>query len=289
MLPTRSSCGLPGRYRRAVGQSVRGVVVATAVVVLLAACGPGRGAPDPPVSPRASRATTDAPTGATGTPAATAPEGGLVRDSGVPLGGPAALGRDVGSLLPADGAHLQVEDGLDGSVVTTVTGPPGMLGWVAPPRGGRSEVQADGSVTLHDGAGSVVVALAAPTGADGPRGAWRPDGDVLVLDAPAGSVAFVVGLAALESATWGDADGGRSLLVVPADWVRRGGLAAQHALVSELRLAAPESESASMQAQLWCHVLGAPDKASWNIEPWRPEVPTSTMLLTRCNPTDADL
>ncbi len=260
-----------------------------AVGVLLTACGPGSGAPDPPVSPRASLATADASPGATGTPTATAPEGGLVRDSGGLVGGPAALGHDVGSLLPADGAHLQVEDAMDGSVVTTVTGASGTLGWVAPPRGGRSEVQADGSVTLHDEAGSVVAALAAPAGVDGTRGAWRPDGDVLALDAPTGSVTFVVGVAALESATWGDADGGRSLLVVPADWVRRGSLAAQRALASELRLAVPESDSASMQAQLWCHVLGAPDKASWNIEPWRPEVPTSTMLLTRCNPTDADL
>ncbi|MCC2315871.1 DUF2599 domain-containing protein [Cellulomonas xiejunii] len=279
-------------------QSVRGVVVVTAVVVLVAGCGPGRSLPGPAASPRASLAatdaSTDASTGDTGTPDAAAPGSGPVRDSGMLLGGPAALGRDVGSLLPADGTHVQVEDSMDGSTVTTVTtpataaGPSGTLGWVAPPRGGRSEVQGDGSVTLHDEAGAVVAALAAPAGTDGARGTWRPVGDVLALDAPTSSVTFVVGLAALESATWGDADGGRSLLVVPADWVRRGSLAAQHALVSELALAEPESGSASMQAQLWCHVLGAPEKASWNIEPWRPEVPTSTMLLTRCNPTDAD-
>ena len=115
----------------------------------------------------------------------------------------------------------------------------------------------------------------------------HPDRDVLGLDAA--SATFVVGAAALESATWGEAEGGRSLAVVPAGWVRTGDLAAQEALASQLEAQEPEAATASMRAQLWCHVLGAPDKASWNLEPWRPEVSTTTLVATRCNPTDDDL
>ncbi|MBO0899347.1 DUF2599 domain-containing protein [Cellulomonas sp. zg-ZUI22] len=149
-------------------------------------------------------------------------------------------------------------------------------------------MQTDGSLTLHDEAGTVVAALAAPVAADGTRAAWRPSGDVVALDGPTGSASFVVGTVPLEGATWGENEGGRSLAVVPAPWVRDGGLAAQQALASQLSATEPEAASPSMQAQLWCHVLGARDKASWNLEPWRPEVPTTTLLATRCNPTDDD-
>ncbi|MCM0640494.1 DUF2599 domain-containing protein [Cellulomonas wangsupingiae] len=217
------------------------------------------------------------------------PDAGTVLQDGAPLADAARLGHDAGSLLPADGGGLQAVDQGDGSILATAQAPPGTLGWVAPPPGGRVEVQTDGSLTLHDEAGTVVAALAAPVAADGTRGAWRPEGDVVALDGPTGSASFVVGTVPLENATWGEAEGGRSLAVVPAPWVRTGSLAAQQALASRLAVAEPEAASPSMQAQLWCHVLGARDKASWNLEPWRPEVGTATMLTTRCNPTDDDL
>ncbi len=210
-----------------------------------------------------------------------------MRDAGEPLAPDATP--DAGSVLVVDGAALQREPGPDGAVTASVTGPAGVLAWVAPPRGGRAAVQADGSATLQDDTGAVVAALGPPSAADGGRGTWRVAGEVLALDAVGGAASFVVGTAALASATWGEAEGGRSLAVVPADWVRGGSLAAQQALSSQLQAAEPEAASSSMQAQLWCHVLGAPDKASWNLEPWRPDVGTGTMLATRCNPTDADL
>ncbi|WP_177199574.1 DUF2599 domain-containing protein [Cellulomonas sp. KH9] len=282
---------------RAVGRggSARGVLAsraawagaAAAVVAgLTAGCGPDDGAPVTP-SPPASTAPTSTGTASPGA-APAVPDAGTVLQDGVPLADAARLGHDAGSLLPVDGGDVQVVDQGDGSVVATVQAPPGALAWVAPPPGGRGEVQTDGSLTLHDGAGTVVAALAAPVTADGTRASWRPVGDVVALDGPAGPVSFVVGTVPLEGATWGEAEGGRSLAVVPAPWVRDGGLAAQQALASRLSATEPEAASPSMQAQLWCHVLGARDKASWNLEPWRPEVPTTTLLATRCNPTDDD-
>lgn len=279
------------------GVRVRGraAVVAAVVAVLAGGCaagsvGPGPATPVPAAtSPDPAPPPETAPTPDPAPPATVpAPGAGTVRDTGAPLADPAALGHDPGALLPLDGASLQVEDGSDGSSRTTVVGRPGTVAWVAPPRGGSAAVQLDGSVVLADEAGTAVAALGAPVGTDGVRGRWRTVDDVLALDAPTGSASFVVGTAAVGSATWGDADGGRSLLVVPAGWVRDGSLAAQQALVSQVAAAEPEAASASMQAQLWCHVLGAPDKRSWNVEPWRPEVSTATLLLTRCNPTDVD-
>ena len=262
-------------------------MVVTGLAVLAAGCGPPADVPATPSAPGASTAppTADAPSAA----APVVPDVGSVREDGAPLADAAGLGHDAGLLLPVDGGDLQAVDQGDGSVVATVHAPPGTLAWVAAPSGGRAEVQTDGSLTLHDEAGTVAAALAAPVAADGTRGAWRPAGDVVALDGPTGSASFVVGTVPLESATWGEAEGGRSLAVVPAPWVRTGGLAAQQAIASRLAVTEPEAASPSMQAQLWCHVLGARDKASWNLEPWRPEVGTATLLATRCNPTDDDL
>ncbi|MFS0706097.1 DUF2599 domain-containing protein [Cellulomonas sp. 179-A 9B4 NHS] len=208
-----------------------------------------------------------------------------MRDSGTLLGG--AVGA---ALLPA-AAEVRVDVGAedDGASTVTVTGPGGVLAWAAPPRGGGVERQADGSVVVRDAGGGVAVALGAPDGADGPRASWRAEGDVLALDAGSGAVSFVVGTAALASATWGEAEGGRSLAVVPAGWVRGGSLAAQELLAAQLEAAEPEAATPSMRGQLWCHVLGAPDKDAWNLEPWRPDVGTVTMIATRCNPTDDDV
>ncbi|ADG75806.1 Protein of unknown function DUF2599 [Cellulomonas flavigena DSM 20109] len=255
--------------------------MATGLAVLVAGCGPGDAGPRPAMTslapPPAARAAE--PT------AVAVPDAQAVRDTGAPFGaGP----QGAGALLLVDGATVQEQDAGDGSTHRTVAAAPGVVAWVAPPHAGRVEVQPDGSATLHDEAGTVVTALGAPVGADGDPAVWRPHGDVLALDVATGPVSFVVGTDALLSAVWGDADGGPSLLVSPQPWVRRGSTAAQHALVSQVQVAAPEAAAASMQAQLWCHLLGAPDKDSWNIEPWRPEVGTLTMLATGCNPTDAD-
>ncbi|QCB92643.1 DUF2599 domain-containing protein [Cellulomonas shaoxiangyii] len=270
-----SSAPAPGGYRRDVVRWGwgRGVLVA-GVAVGVAACGVAADGPGPSVSVATSPAAVPTPE---------VPAAGEVRDSGVPLGTAA------GALLPAaDAVQVDVPAPAEGASTVTVTGPAGVLAWAAPPRGGTVESQVDGSVVLRDADGAVLAALAAPTAAGAGRASWRVEGDVVALDAGSGAASFVLGTTALVSATWGEAEGGRSLAVVPAGWVRGGALAAQEALAAQLAAAEPEAASASMRAQLWCHALGAPEKDAWNLEPWRPDVDTVTMLATRCNPTDAD-
>ncbi|QAY71942.1 DUF2599 domain-containing protein [Xylanimonas protaetiae] len=90
---------------------------------------------------------------------------------------------------------------------------------------------------------------------------------------------------ALESATWGEREGGRSLIVVPAPWVRTSGdLAAVDALWAEVLAVHPDADTPGMEDQLVCHALGAPDKDTWNLEPWRPDVGLVAVLQARCNP-----
>lgn len=90
---------------------------------------------------------------------------------------------------------------------------------------------------------------------------------------------------ALESATWGEDEGGRSLAVVPAPWVRTAeDFAAVDQLWAELVETYPEADSPGMYDQLVCHVVGAPEKDSWNLEPWRPDVGLPAVMRARCNP-----
>ncbi|NCT90298.1 DUF2599 domain-containing protein [Cellulomonas sp. APG4] len=160
----------------------------------------------------------------------------------------------------------------------------------------------DGSVVARDADGVARVGVAPPTGvaADG-----APDPlvvhelrteDVLTLTLNAGGVAddatigdvdltLRVGTAALVSADWGDREGGRSLAVVPTAWARGGHEAALELLRAQLHAAEPETTSAVMDDQLVCHSVGAPDKESWNLEPWRPDVGLLGVLAAACNPT----
>ena len=48
---------------------------------------------------------------------------------------------------------------------------------------------------------------------------------------------------------------------------------------------APEADTNGMHDQFLCHALGAADKATWNLEPWRPDVGSMATLVARCNPT----
>jgi len=109
--------------------------------------------------------------------------------------------------------------------------------------------------------------------------------DLLVDAGPAGTATLVFGADPLVKEHWTTQEGGRSLAVVPAPWVRTGGLAAQDALWAAVVAKVPEADSKTMHDQMLCHALGAPDKASWNLEPWRPKVDSLTMLAAGCNPT----
>ncbi|MGV8966331.1 MAG: DUF2599 domain-containing protein [Cellulomonas sp.] len=165
---------------------------------------------------------------------------------------------------------------------------------LAAPAGLGFDVRTDGSVAVTAGTEAVVGALLPVTVVDGTgsrlptRLATRADDptllEVTVRAERAGTATLTFGANPLVSAIWGDREGGRSLAVVPSPWVRTGSQAAQEALWSALVAAEPEADSTSMHDQLTCHALGAPTKASWNLEPWRPAVDSFTLLAARCNP-----
>ena len=88
---------------------------------------------------------------------------------------------------------------------------------------------------------------------------------------------------------WVDTPSGRSLQVYPTASGRRAqgdGDAAE--AWREVLAADPAAGTPGMQAQFDCHWtfarLVAPDKPSWNLEPWRPVVDRQQMIAARCNP-----
>jgi Protein of unknown function (DUF2599) len=123
---------------------------------------------------------------------------------------------------------------------------------------------------------------------DGEPPADVPAGDVPAGDVPADgdrAVTTTLGTAALAGATWGEREGGRSLAVDPTAWARDAGVAGRDVLWAALVTAEPEADSPAVHDQLVCHAIGAPDKATWNLEPWRPDVGLVAVLAARCNPT----
>lgn len=161
---------------------------------------------------------------------------------------------------------------------------------LTPADGTSATLLADGSVTFANGAGTLVGGLAAPTGQHGAALVAGPDGalDLVVPDDADGDVVLWLTSSALLDAQWGDQEGGRSLSVTPTAWTRAGGLAEQDLAWAQLVGREPEADSTSMHDQLVCHMLGAPTKDTWNLEPWRPEVDLVTLVSTKCNPTEAD-
>ncbi len=193
-----------------------------------------------------------------------------------------------------------------GTRTVTLSLAPGRSARLALASPGALDVDSDGSITLLDGNGTPVAAVGPPTlpsgtGDDAPRievtdvdatharlevhdrsAGTAPDSDAGPT-APV-SVTFAVGTQAIESATWGENEGGRSLAVDPTDWARRAGEAGLDLIRTQLVAAEPEADSTTMEHQLVCHVLGAPDKATWNLEPWRPDVGLILTATAHCNP-----
>ncbi|WP_454041725.1 DUF2599 domain-containing protein [Cellulosimicrobium sp. Marseille-Q8652] len=199
---------------------------------------------------------------------------------------------------PDDGGPGPVEVGADADGATTLTvevGTEPVVLVLATP--GTFAANADGTVTVLAADGTPVGGLTRP---DGPGTAARarfavvgPTRVELTVDAaeaaasgtPGGTVTTTLGTAALRTAVWGEREGGRSLAVDPTGWGRTGGTAAQDVLWTALVAAEPEADTPGMHDQLVCHALGAPDKATWNLEPWRPDVGLVAVLAARCNPT----
>ena len=191
----------------------------------------------------------------------------------------------------------------DGSVQASIPVPgelPADAAQLTAPSGSTFEVQLDGSVVVRDAAGAFAGGLASPTATteDGTlvRARFETAGTagLRVVVSPAligatpsasGTATVWFGTALLVSATWGEREGGRSLAVDPTPWARAGGLAAQDATWAAVVALAPEADTNGMHDQFLCHALGAADKATWNLEPWRPDVGSLATLAARCNPT----
>lgn len=167
----------------------------------------------------------------------------------------------------------------DGTLRVTVRGTPS---YATDTAGAEVDENGDRSVLLlSDGA-----PVAALTRVDTPPDEGSaPDGEGSA--SPRGPTVLLVGTDALGSAVWAqrEGEGGRSLAVVPEPWVRGAGDAALDLLAAQVVAVAPEADSATMRDQLRCHHIGAPDKASWNLEPWRPDVGLFGTVAARCNPT----
>lgn len=97
------------------------------------------------------------------------------------------------------------------------------------------------------------------------------------------------GASLIEDARWIDVDGQPSLEVTPTELMRQCGLAGlEEAAWAEVLTLAADADAPGMDAQLTCHIVFAPGKDVWHLEPWRPEVDAGELLRTRCNPGAPD-
>jgi hypothetical protein len=94
----------------------------------------------------------------------------------------------------------------------------------------------------------------------------------------------------VEWAKWGDLS---SLRVYPTDAARQlarqpGTTTAADEAWAQVLALSPDADIAGMREQFLCHWTFAefaePGKTSWNLEPWRPEVPPDQMAMSGCNP-----
>lgn len=262
------------------------------LVAALAACTGGT-APDPD-----PEATTPEPVVTTAEPASGPDD--------VRAHGQAVTSGDLTVYVAAAGAQISTVALEDGAVQVDVTLPPpgpdhGAIQLrIAGPEGSTVDLLADDTAVLRDPEGRVLAGLTRPsTVTDDPddpapsaRGAdeedlltWSFSTTDPTQPPPAGAASLVLATSAVRSATWADRDdeGGRSLAVVPTTWARTGGLAASEAVWAQLIALVPEADLPQMHDQLVCHTIGAPDKESWNLEPWRPDVGLLATMAARCN------
>ncbi len=211
--------------------------------------------------------------------------------AGMRAGGTAVLVGDrtvLHALAEGGGTVTATPDG-DVTVLTVDGGPPGtpVAVALAAPTGASVDVQDDGSFLVLAADGTFLGGAARPVTVDGAarvRVTGTDDG-VLRAAADDGDVQLRVAGSALAGAAWGEREGGRSLAVSPTAWARTAGQAGEAGVWVELVAAVPEADTPVMRDQLTCHVLGAPDKETWNLEPWRPDVGLLGILAAACNPT----
>ncbi|MCL1870801.1 MAG: DUF2599 domain-containing protein [Promicromonosporaceae bacterium] len=191
-----------------------------------------------------------------------------------------------------DSAHVTLaKDGVATLTVDPAALPSGAVLDVAPEMASLAVTlrrTSDGGASVLDADGKVIGGLTAPTG--GAR-LVVVEPDAAELHMPSGAqavpppVTLTMGTQAVVSATWGNREGGRSLAVDPTPWARTAGAAGVALVWAELTAAHPDADTPGMHDQLVCHSVGAPDKATWNLEPWRPDVGLVAVLAARCNPS----
>ncbi|GEL97948.1 DUF2599 domain-containing protein [Cellulomonas terrae] len=234
----------------------RAALVAALLALVLVGCSPDPPEPSPAPSPSATPTPTVDPTD----PAA-------IRATGTPVTSGA-----VTLTVSVPGLAVAVDP--DGSARAAVPGD----ALVATPEGLTITALSDGTAAIRDGSGVFVAGLTTDPWGTG-LVQVRPE---VVRLGDAADLWFTT--VAVESAVWGENEGGRSLAVTPSAWARARGQAAQEGLWAQVVALAPDADTPGMKAQLECHELGAPDKATWNLEPWRPDVDAIEMIRERCNP-----
>ena len=97
------------------------------------------------------------------------------------------------------------------------------------------------------------------------------------------------GVALIDGVDWTEAIDGARLRVYPSPAGRDTDYpGAEERAWHEVVTAAPDANSTGMRDQFLCHWqwarLVTPNKPSWNLEPWRPEVGYSATVEATCNP-----
>ncbi|WP_240498186.1 DUF2599 domain-containing protein [Williamsia sp. 1135] len=97
----------------------------------------------------------------------------------------------------------------------------------------------------------------------------------------------------IDRVEWAATEQGPSLQVFPTDAGRYVlGETELDPAWAEVVALEPTADSPGMREQFACHWrfarIVAPDKTSWNLEPWRPVVTDQEMIASRCNPGGAE-
>ncbi|MFD9959478.1 DUF2599 domain-containing protein [Amycolatopsis sp. NPDC058986] len=107
---------------------------------------------------------------------------------------------------------------------------------------------------------------------------------------PATALRTATGQAIVDHTEWLPDPKGPRLAVFPTEYGRRQAPASERLNAwNEVVKLAPAANHTNMRDQFLCHYdfarISEPDKPSWNLEQWRPDVGYTRTVLARCNPT----